>query len=84
MLIFWTLYGILHLLDKVASFFPFYTLLRTCLTIYLYMNDYQGAEKIYDNFLRDRIRPYVQKVGELVDKVEEKSELFTNSIRKRD
>lgn len=59
MLIFWTLYGVLHLLDKVASFFPFYTLLRTCLTIYLYMNDYQGAEKIYDTVLRDRIRPYV-------------------------
>lgn len=84
MLVFWTLYGLLHLLDRVASFFPFYTILRTCITVYLYMNDYQGAQLIYDSFLRDKIRPYVQKVGELVEKVEEKSELFTQSIKKRD
>jgi hypothetical protein len=84
MLIFWTLYGLLNLLDKVASFFPFYTLLRTSVTIYLYMNDYQGAERLYETFLRDRIRPYVQRIGELVEKVEEKSELISKSIRKRD
>ena len=84
MLVFWTIYGLLHLLDRVASFFPFYTILRTCITVYLYMNDYQGAQLIYDSFLRDKIRPYVQKVGELVEKIEEKSELFTQSIKKRD
>lgn len=40
MLIFWTIYGMLHLLDKISGLLPFYTLIRTSMTVYLYMNDY--------------------------------------------
>lgn len=84
MLLFWTMYGSLHLLDKIAFFFPFYKLIRTGVTVYLYMNDYQGAERIYESLLRERLRPHIQRIGEFIGRVEEKSEILTQSLRKRE
>lgn len=52
MLIFWICFGMLHLLDHLFWFIGIYNLIRNILTMYLYMNDYKGAEIVYNLFLK--------------------------------
>lgn len=52
MLVFWICFGLLHLLDHVLFFLPIFNFARNIVTIYLYMNDYKGAEIVYHYLLK--------------------------------
>lgn len=51
MLKFWLQFGLLHFLDHILFFLPFYGFIRNIVTIYLYMGNYKGSEMFYNYVL---------------------------------
>ncbi len=65
MLIFWVCFGLLHLMDHILHFLPLYSLIRNIITMYLYMNDYKGAELVYNLILKHPIQLVIKETEKL-------------------
>lgn len=65
MLIFWVCFGLLHLMEHVFHIFPVFKLIKNILTMYLYMNEYWGAEFVYHYLLKHPIQIIIKEIDKL-------------------
>lgn len=66
MLIFWVCFGLLHLFDYVFKIIPVYNFIRNILTMYLYLNDYKGAELVYHYLLKHPMQLAIKEIDKLL------------------
>ena len=71
MLIFWVCFGILQMVKQLLSFIPFYGFIKSLLTMYLYMNDYKGAEIVYHYLLKHPLQLIIKEADKLQNCIKE-------------
>lgn len=70
-LVYWVVYACFLVaetfLEPILYFVPFYTPIKLMFLVYLFYPSTKGALTIYDNVLRDLIKPYVQAIDDKLD-----------------
>ncbi len=87
LLTYWIIFGLVYSMDELfrsfIGFIPGYHLFRFGAMIYLYRNNFSGAEMVYSQFVKPLFNKYVSQIDALIEPIEERSRSVSEQFKKR-
>ncbi len=87
LLTYWIIFGLVYSMDElfrsILGFIPGYHLFRFVGMLYLYRNNFGGAEMIYGQFVKPLFNKYVSQIDALIEPLEERSRNVSEQFKKR-